>query len=660
MLHGEKWQFVNAIYPNGKKDIGVYRYAGDMVYSYDWFRRNVVGDKSMGELDEATMVDINASGGLSSDSVRRALAADRTARGGIGKSEFDSEVMKGLKSNRLPLTLGVVGAVLAAAGWVGQSQWFIDYINGLKEVDVKLTQDIIERNIKVDPRGFSYTLQNNLPAGEAVNLNFNQPVENLRKALEFYGNGDLRQGVNASSLFIDPSQRAASVNNLLQQLSDPSNRTIGDIFNVGENTYGRAGTLFSQYGGAKGVIAKYFVNRIITTIVKTGAGYAVGGALIAAAPALIGVGIGSMVAGALVKLMRLKGQKSSRAATLDTLLQSLRPLPNNNVVLPPKEGEGGGEVTPPKEGEGGGEVTPPKEGEGGGEVTPPKEGEGESNKEKPKKDPVSDLRKVLRNLFTDVYNVKQGQAALTEAVKKPNHISNKGLQSIGVDLDKTNKDIFVKNMKRMMAVARTINKLNLNAFKDDAFSRMIQNVRQSGIHDVMSDINTYVEKNKNPEFVKAFIIAYNEAVKSGEFKNLKKEIDKNLDTILEDFKPTPKTIEKLKNQIIDYFVLLFLLFKKVNTMAKKVNKAVNPQGNQGKPVPTSTPNTGTGNRIDDPSQEVSEGKNKYSKKASSFIGKEISHLKKDKGYSQERAVAAAINVAKDKGMKVGAKKKKSK
>jgi hypothetical protein len=33
-------------------------------------------------------------------------------------------------------------------------------------------------------------------------------------------------------------------------------------------------------------------------------------------------------------------------------------------------------------------------------------------------------------------------------------------------------------------------------------------------------------------------------------------------------------------------------------------------------------------------------------------------LKKDKGYSQERAVAAAINVAKEKGMKVGAKKKK--
>ena len=46
---------------------------------------------------------------------------------------------------------------------------------------------------------------------------------------------------------------------------------------------------------------------------------------------------------------------------------------------------------------------------------------------------------------------------------------------------------------------------------------------------------------------------------------------------------------------------------------------------------------------------------KYSDKASSFIGKEISHLMHDKGYPHDRAVAAAINVAKEKGMKVGKK-----
>ena len=48
--------------------------------------------------------------------------------------------------------------------------------------------------------------------------------------------------------------------------------------------------------------------------------------------------------------------------------------------------------------------------------------------------------------------------------------------------------------------------------------------------------------------------------------------------------------------------------------------------------------------------------NKYSAEASKFIGKEISHLEKDKDYKHDRAVAAAINIAKDKGYKVPKKK----
>lgn len=43
---------------------------------------------------------------------------------------------------------------------------------------------------------------------------------------------------------------------------------------------------------------------------------------------------------------------------------------------------------------------------------------------------------------------------------------------------------------------------------------------------------------------------------------------------------------------------------------------------------------------------------KYSDAAQDFIGKEISHLEKDKEYEHDRAVAAAINIAKDKGYKV--------
>lgn len=58
-------------------------------------------------------------------------------------------------------------------------------------------------------------------------------------------------------------------------------------------------------------------------------------------------------------------------------------------------------------------------------------------------------------------------------------------------------------------------------------------------------------------------------------------------------------------------------------------------------------------------QLLEEGKKKYSKQASEFIGKEISHLEKDKGYTHDRAVAAAINIAKEKGMKVPKQKNES-
>jgi len=38
MLHGKKFQYVNAKYPDGKIDVGVYAFAGDMVYAYNAFR----------------------------------------------------------------------------------------------------------------------------------------------------------------------------------------------------------------------------------------------------------------------------------------------------------------------------------------------------------------------------------------------------------------------------------------------------------------------------------------------------------------------------------------------------------------------------------------------------------------------------------------------
>ena len=39
MMQGTKYEYVWAEYPGGIKDIGVYSYAGDLVYSYDAFRK---------------------------------------------------------------------------------------------------------------------------------------------------------------------------------------------------------------------------------------------------------------------------------------------------------------------------------------------------------------------------------------------------------------------------------------------------------------------------------------------------------------------------------------------------------------------------------------------------------------------------------------------
>jgi len=63
------------------------------------------------------------------------------------------------------------------------------------------------------------------------------------------------------------------------------------------------------------------------------------------------------------------------------------------------------------------------------------------------------------------------------------------------------------------------------------------------------------------------------------------------------------------------------------------------------------------NRINQINKELDDllSERKYSEKASNFIGKEISHLMKDKGYEHDRAVAVAINIAKDKGYKVPVK-----
>ena len=44
-IHGERFQFVNAKYPDGKKDVGVYRFSEDMVYDLNYWRDKFLRNK---------------------------------------------------------------------------------------------------------------------------------------------------------------------------------------------------------------------------------------------------------------------------------------------------------------------------------------------------------------------------------------------------------------------------------------------------------------------------------------------------------------------------------------------------------------------------------------------------------------------------------------
>jgi len=261
---------------------------------------------------------------------------------GAGDDEtVDSERINTLESNKLPMVLMGVGAALGALGYIAGTEWFKNLVTetvyhpaqyGEKEYVTE-----VSKHFNADDRGWSYTLQNNgFMDATGKSLNFNQPVGNLEEAFKFYGNGDEQKGMELMSKFLGPDNQSGSVELLQQQLADPTNRTIGDVFNKLEGTWGDQ-FFMNQDGGASTVIGKMLFKTTKTVLIKAGftttTTTAIGGYLISIAPVLSALGITLVGAGALVKLMREKGQRQSRAATLNDLLQSLKLVEVKNPIV---------------------------------------------------------------------------------------------------------------------------------------------------------------------------------------------------------------------------------------------------------------------------------------------------------------------------------------
>jgi len=279
--------------------------------------------------DAVTEEEINED---ESSDMRDKLNADRTARGG-GK-DFDSERMKTLKSNKLPLMLAGVGGSMGGLSWLAQTEWFKHWLEGLLGADHTITTPEIVKDVTggaADDKGMVHWMSD-INQGEGL-----PPVKTGADVQAFVD----RFGANKVEHMFDGNGAGPSATQVqqLQQLVDGDNasKSVGEIFNPKNSTFGSMKHGQNLFGVSKSAtfLGQIVVKQAQKILIK-GAGTALAAKFAGLAGVLGPIGVGIMAAGALVKIMRVKGQKSSRAATLNALYQSMRNIEGGVGIVEPE------------------------------------------------------------------------------------------------------------------------------------------------------------------------------------------------------------------------------------------------------------------------------------------------------------------------------------
>jgi len=266
-------------------------------------------------------------------------AADATRQKLQGKTADDAETrdsqrMQTLKSNKLPLVLAGVGTALGALGWLAQTEWMstvlenmfggntpgVDAVTQTIDGGAADSQGMVHWMSEINSASGAGEIQNLGDIGEFIQTHGAENVSHM-----FDGNGSALSSMeqvealqkfaaNAPNESItDIFQKGHYVSDIMGS-GDPSATEIFGDMKAGRNTFG-----ISKAG-------KFVSTIIVKQAVKAGIGAGVG---VAASVAGIGsillpLGIGLIATGGLVKLMRMKGQKQSRAKTLNDLFQSIQ------------------------------------------------------------------------------------------------------------------------------------------------------------------------------------------------------------------------------------------------------------------------------------------------------------------------------------------------
>lgn len=280
-----------------------------------------------------------------------------------GSKEFDSKRMgkSGLESNTLPVILNMVGGAMGAYSWLANTEWFKSlFQEEITYTDTEQVTELIEQKTEI---------LNGIKNGEGVYAGLsrvtgipvdgNSDPQQFIAQLEQIGGGDAHKGVDLLCQKGGWMMKADGASKGLHDLVNNPDQydKMGDFFKGSASGTGKlvdpdSGLDTTLYGTKSGTFLKsilvkqlpVIITKVVTkTAVKTGAAYYTAKGL---GNILGPLGLALVLTGLTVKVLREKGQRQSRAKTLDDLLQSLRDIEPSKENPPVIDEPTGGEEQP--------------------------------------------------------------------------------------------------------------------------------------------------------------------------------------------------------------------------------------------------------------------------------------------------------------------------
>jgi len=246
-------------------------------------------------------------------------------------AEVDSATIKGLKSNTAPLILAALGALGAGFGWLVQQPWFIAMFRDPGQwVTIK---NVIMGTERVGVTEQLAVLQGT-PGANLSGMGVGDFVKEMAKKGLTDGAG------NPTKNLLDMASSGGNTGfanwwatNIANAVASNPAATLEEVIPLsGAGAVGAGGDIFTPK------IAKI----VVKTVFRQGATSVGAYQLAAAGPWITTLGIGLVSAGAAVKLLRMKGLKSSRAQMLGDLYKELVDFPEEtktDTIIGPTNGK---------------------------------------------------------------------------------------------------------------------------------------------------------------------------------------------------------------------------------------------------------------------------------------------------------------------------------